>query len=183
MEQQIENSISFLLKLENTPRINYDKNTPPTYNNEPPFWIGTGPLNDIEYIKKKGIVCVGFSNLIRRLNNLEIPGMITGKKLDYWPGGTRAWFEYLDQENRLEKINFSKEYPKGTLLLQNYNSINEGHIAITINSNVNGLLESNIIHNVSSDNFYGTYNHKVKEYSNYHKLTHICLPENWILKN
>ena len=139
----------------------------------------------LNLLKKEGCVCVGFSNLVRRFMNLDIPGKIKGRKVHFWPGGTEAWFSYLKKEKRLEKIDFNKVYPKGTLLVQNFNPKDQGHIAITINSSKKGLLETKIIHNVAEKGrtFYGTYIHKVKDYSNYKRHTHICLPQNWILKN
>jgi hypothetical protein len=117
---------------------------------------------------------------------LEIPGDITGKKkgesIGDWVGDTWAWFDYLKREKRLEKIDFNKVYPKGTLLLQNYNP--KGQVGVTINSSKLGLLNSKIIHNTSDKNLnlYDTYIHKLKEYENYKRFTHICLPQDWILK-
>ena len=48
----------------------------------------------------------------------------------------------MKNEKRLEKINFNKVYPKGTLLIQNFNPKDQRHVVFTINSSKNGLLES-----------------------------------------
>lgn len=153
----------------------------------PPFWITCNKPPKIEYVYKKGLVCVGLSNLARRYMGLEIPGNISGIKKSEFIGGTYAWFNYLKKKKRLEKINFKKVYPKGTLLLQNYNPKDQGHVAITINSSKNGLLESNIIHAINGKWEGKVYNstviEKVKDYPYFNRHTHICLPQNWLLKN
>ena len=181
--RKVSKAISYLKKLEGTKRKDYSKNTPPKRG--APFWIEKEKLPNVELIKKEGSVCVGFTNLVRRLMKLEIPGDITGKKKKDWVGGTEAWFDYLKKEKRLEKIDFNKVYPKGTLLLHNFNPKDQGHVAVTINSSKLGLLNSKIIHNTNEKNInlYGTYIHKLKEYENYKRFTHICLPQDWILKN
>ena len=181
-EKLISKAIRYLKKLEGTPRKNYCKNKAPTKDGEP-FWIENTKPPSIEYIKKKGAVCVGLGNLVRRYMGLEVPGNITGKKKHFWPGGTESWFKYLKKEKRLEKIDFEKVYPKGTLLIQPFNPKDQGHIAITINSSKKGLLYSKIIHNVHDKGLFGTYIHKVIEYPNYKRHTHVCLPKNWLLKN
>jgi len=151
-----------------------------------PFWT-TNKLPDFEYIYKKGSVCVGLTNLVRTYMKKEIPGNITGHKISDFIGGTEEWFTYLKKKKRLEKICLTKVYPKGTLLLQNYNSKDYGHVVVTINSSKKGLLESKIIHAI-----HGTYKTKkynstvielLQDYPNYERFTHICLPQNWLLKN
>lgn len=204
----IDKAIELLKKLQNTPRLTYDKMSP-SVKDGPPFWIGDSCLkhndnansndndNDsyeqcsyknipnIDHIIKTGIVCVGLTNIVRIFFGLEIPGRISGEKQALWIGGTESWFKYLINGNRLEIKDFTKKYPNGTLLLQNYNLNDNGHVSIVIESNNNGLLESKIIHNVLDKKEYlcGTYIHKVKEYSNYKRHTHICMPQNWLLKN
>lgn len=102
-------------------------------------------------------------------------------------GGTGAWFSYLKKEKRLEKIDFEKQYPKGTLLLQNYNPKEQGHVAITINSSKKGLLHSKIIHAINGTwdgkKYNSTVIEKLMDYPNYKRHTHVCLPQNWLLKN
>jgi hypothetical protein len=89
-----------------------------------------------------------------------------------------AWFSYLKQESRLEEINFNQVYPKGTLLLQDYNINDQGHAAVIINSSINGLINSKIIHNSGEKYICGTKIHLLKEYLNFKRFTHICLPQN-----
>ncbi len=180
--KSIPQALKFLKSLEGVKRTGYCHDTPPDEEG-PPFWIGPGPLPCLEEIQRKGSVCVGLGNLVRRYMGLEVPGKVTGKKLNDWPGGTESWFEYLSEEGRLEEISFQQVYPPGTLLIQDFNTKDQGHIAITVDSSDLGLLKSTIIHNIADQHFYGTYIHTLDEYPNYQRHTHICLPQNWLLKN
>ena len=88
-------------------------------------------------------------------------------------------FNFFEQE-----INLLKEYPRGTMLIQNYNPTDQGHIAIVIESNRQGLLLSKIIHNVGAKK--RQYNKTVielfKDYFYCARFTHVCLPKNWIFR-
>ena len=164
-----------------------------TTNDKGPFWFANEKPPELNFIKKKGLNCVGLANLVRRFMGLQVPGKVTGQKLSAitkkWPGSTDAWFEYLKNKRRLEKIDFNKVYPKGTLLLQDYNPKDQGHVAFTINSSKKGLLETKIIHSVNDKDkdtgkiYKQVTIEKVKDYYNYKRHTHICLPQNWLLKN
>lgn len=168
-------------------------NKPPNPNRDyEPFWFQNDKPPELNIVKKKGLSCVGLTNLVRRFMGLEVPGKVTGQKLTpltrKWPGSTSAWFHYLKTKKRLEKIDFKKVYPKGTLLLQNFNPKDQGHVAFTINSSKKGLLNSKIIHSINHDKETGKIYkqvtiEKVKDYNRYKRFTHICLPQNWLLKN
>ena len=82
-EKLISKAIRYLKKLEGTPRKNYYEIN--TYKDGEPFWIENTKPPSIEYIKK-GAVCVGLGNLVRRYMGLEVPGNTTGKKniLAWW---------------------------------------------------------------------------------------------------
>lgn len=158
----------------------------PTMSENEPFWVSNlPPPVDFEYIYKRGSTCVGLINILRRHLKLEIPGIITNEPKDEFPGGTASWFNYLSKKNRLLEIDYSKMYPKGTLLIQNYNVKDQGHVAVILNSNT--LLESNIIHNVNGvwDNkiYDSVVIEKLKDYPYNKRFTHVCLPDNWLFKN
>lgn len=140
--------------------------------------------------KDKCIVCTGLINLMRRHLKLSIPGINTGPK--WWrdfPGTTGTWFEYLDEKERLKPIDLSKKYPKGTLLLRNFESVekDQGHVAV--------LLEKrNILHAYSNFTYAESFYMKNVGQTGIQRLeevhfgwnkkgyfTHICLPENWLL--
>ena len=168
-----------------------------------PFWIDNKPPPPIELIKKNGLCCVGLTNLIRRYTGLQIPGLVDGE-LNFlnFIGGTENWFHYLKENNRLKKIDYKEKVPVGTLLLQNYNEIDQGHVAIIIDQDERGLFYSTKIHAIQHDidDKYNTvidhkYNNvidhkynkvlveKFNDYFYYSRYTHICYPEDWILKN
>ena len=177
------------------------------FNGEDKFWCEESPPPYAFEIKKndKSIVCSGLINLLRRKAGLSIPGLngnIKGKYKNLYakyPGGTGAWFIYLRQINKLEKINMNTNYPRGTLLLAKFkdNENNQGHLAVVYtdvdsSKNINNQL---IIH-AAPDVLYSERskykNHgcvKVEafsisnnEWKNQKKsyYTHICRPENWL---
>ena len=197
---KIRKVMEFIKKLEGTPYKLINKRIPPKRDSAP-FWIGPGDIPSINKIRKDGLICVGVANLCRRLMHLEIPGKITNykpknKELEKWIGGTGAWFDYLSHKKRLKKINFKKTYPEGTLLLQNFNIKDQGHVAIIINDNPKEIMttdfkfnffhgRSNIIHAIKNPKGYktGVLVEPLLDYWNYKRFTHVCLPEDWLCKN
>jgi hypothetical protein len=133
--------------------------------------------------------------LVRRYLNLSIPGLDgkQGKICLKYPGTTYTWFRYLKRKKRLEEINFRKKYPIGTLLIANYISVNEqGHVAIITDSSGRNVKKQNIIHSCSHYSYEESKNMKnvgktgiqtLKSTLEWFKVSHICLPENWILKD
>jgi len=161
------------------------------------FWSENGCTVTYEKIKKddKCIVCTGLANLVRRKLGLSIPGLAgeLGKVGLEFPGTTGVWFWVFKNKERLEKVNFTKKYPIGTLLLADYVSDeSQGHVAIIVSDNGKNLKEQEIIH-ATSDFSYGESEHmknvgdiRIEPLSNtteWFKLTHVCLPENWLLKD
>jgi len=146
-----------------------------------PFWNRDGPPPSIEDIKKGGLACVGITNLIRRHLGLKIPTE-SGKWKDVFPGGSGAWFHYLKEKKRLHKINYSKTYPKGTLLLQDYNPKDMGHVAIVWTENKKGLSHSKILHG-RHDGPKSVVIEPLDDYTMKRRFTHVCLPEDWLVKN
>jgi hypothetical protein len=173
--------INYLKKYEGMKYTKYNFQSLIMGENEP-FWVSNTELPDFYYIYEKGSTCIGLINIIRRHLKLPIPGL---KEKYQYPGGTGSWFKYLNDKNRLLKINFLCSYPKGSLLIQDFNIMDQGHVAVIIENN-NELLESTIIHNIN-DNYDEKYNkviiEKLNDYPNYKRFTHICLPENWLLRN
>ena len=183
---QISKVIRYIKKFNGCPYKKYCSNKGQT-KDAAPFWVENKPPPKFDIIHKKGLVCVGLANIARRYMGLEVPGNISGMKKYEFIGGTGAWFSYLKKTKRLEKIDFEKQYPKGTLLLQNYNPKDQGHVAITINSSKKGLLQSKIIHAINGTWQGKKYNctviEKVVDYPYYNRHTNICLPQYWLLKN
>jgi hypothetical protein len=192
-QNKINKAIKYAKQFENFPYTLCSNKPPNLKKDKEPFWFFNEKPPDISVVKQKGLNCVGLANLVRRYMKLQIPGNVTNQKVSkdskLWIGSTSAWFEYLSDKKRLKKIDFNKVYPKGTLLLQNYNPKDQGHVAFTINSSKKGLLDTKIIHSIYDKNKETgkIYKHvvieKVKDYFNYKRFTHICLPQDWILKN
>jgi len=175
------------------------------FDGEDKFWCeNTHPPSAFKIISNnKSIVCTGLINLMRRKNGLSIPGLngnINGKYKELYkkyPGGTGAWFLYLYQRKRLQKLNMKMRYPKGTLLLAKFkdNESDQGHVAV-VWDDTKTINKQLIIHS-SPDILYKDRekykNHgsvKIEEFcisndkwkndkKNYY--THVCLPENWLL--
>ena len=153
--------------------------------NKAPWWISNDKLPSVKEIKKQGVDCGGLANLMRRYAGLSVD------KLD----GTGGWFDYLKKKKRLKKFNFKKSYPSGTLLLRDYNPKDQGHIAIIYKENKEkGVLFSSLIHSNGYNDGSGNRRVKIDESvgkshfaqyngkSNTGHYTHICLPEDWLLK-
>jgi hypothetical protein len=151
-------------------------------NDGPPLWNHNKKLPSINQIYNSGSACVGLANMVRRKQNFIIPELN-----NKYIGGTESWYKYLMEKNRLESINYQEIYPKGTLLLQNYNSKDQGHVAIITFASKKGLIMSKIIHSVSGKFPKKVYRSCIEEklidYPSYSRFTHICKPENWIFKN
>ena len=152
-------------------------NKAPTEDSDP-FWNRDGTVPLIEDVKKGGLACVGVTNLIRRHLGLKIPTE-TGKWKDFFPGGTSAYFYYFTKK---QKINYSKTYPKGTLLLQKWNPKDMGHVAIVWTENKKGLSHSKILHG-RHDGPKSVVIEPLDDYKMKRRFTHICLPEDWLVKN
>jgi len=204
MNQTIENTLEYAGTLIGIPYRWYigEKEE---FNGTDKFWCENAPAPCAKEISKndKSIVCTGLINLMRRYRGLCIPGLngnINGsyKKLyEKYPGGTGAWFLYLHQRKKLEKLDLKMKYPRGTLLLAKFkdNETDQGHAAVVYSDSETTINDQFIIHS-SPDILYGDReNHKnhgcvkVESFSisnnwNNNKksyYTHVCLPENWLL--
>ena len=194
-KKEVNKAIRYAKKFEHIPYTLCGNQPPKNINNDKqPFWFSNKNPPELNLVKEKGMNCVGLANLVRRYMGLQIPGKITGQQLTsivkLWPGSTSAWFHYLKTQKRLEKIDFNKVYPKGTLLLEDFNPKNQGHVAITINSSKKGLIESKIIHalnwrNKITKKKFSKVSIEILKNSErpYELYTHVCLPQNWLLKN
>ena len=179
--------IEYIKKYKGMKYTKYDKK-----NNimtaEEPFWVSNMEPPPFKEVYNKGSTCVGLINIVRRYIGLTVPGINQNYDI---PGGTEAWFKYLSDNNRLVKIDLTKSYPLGTLLVQDFNDYDQGHVAVIINddseSNSQDVMESTIIHNICGTWDNKTYNstviEKLSEYPYYSRFTHVCFPENWLLKN
>ena len=132
---------------------------------------------------------------MRRKLGFSIPGLAgeLGEVGLEFPGTTGVWFWVFKNKERLEEVDFSRKYPIGTLLLADYVSDeSQGHIAIIASDKADNLKEQEILHATSdftyveSENMRNVGNVRIEPLSNtieWFKLTHVCLPENWLLKD
>jgi hypothetical protein len=147
----------------------------------------------------KCIVCTGLINLMRRYLKLSIPGLDdTGPKYaKRFPGTTGIWFGYLSRKGRLEKLDLTKKYPRGTLLLKNFESVDgdQGHVAVVIDENGENILDQNILHAYStiaykdSEGMKNVGQTNIQSFKQVHYtwkeggyFTHVCYPQKWLLK-
>ena len=182
----IDEIIEYIKKYEGMKYTLYDKNNNVMNANEP-FWVCNDPPPPFKEVYEKGSTCVGLINIVRRHIGLQVPGIIENYNI---AGGTEAWFKYLNNNNRLAEIDLTTNYPAGTLLVQDFNEEDQGHVAVIIEINQNknqNVLSSTIIHNINGTWDNKTYNstviEKLYDYPYYSRFTHICYPENWLLKN
>jgi len=183
--------LKFAKKLIGAPRGN-DWKTYKLSSNTCPMWACDEPLPKISVLKKDGMVCTGLINLMRRKAGLSV--LILNKDPTQVLGGTLEWFEYLKNKNRLQVFDINNMYPMGTMLLRNFNQIDHGHLAVIYKENKKGVLFSSLIHSVGWND--GSGKQIVKIDASVHKshfaqyngttntghYTHICLPENWLIK-
>jgi hypothetical protein len=160
------------------------------------FWASNEPLTiTAEAIRQAGksIVCTGLVNLVRRHLGLTVPGFDTP-----YPGTTGAWFSYLATAERLEPITMHAHYPAGTLLLRDFDSIeaDQGHVAILAEAPAGEPITAGTLLHAYADVPYddaaegpaGTTgftpfseSHAYDSEKGYY--THICRPEDWILRD
>ena len=157
-------------------------------SNQAPLWCSDQHLPPIDRLKEEGMICAGLINVMRRKAGLSV--MVLNEMTTEVLGGTSDWFSYLQGKNRLEKFSIYAHYPKGTMLLRDYNSQDEGHLAVIYQDNDKGVLFSSLIHSdgysakkvvidpcVATSHFV-QYNGT----TNQGHYTHICLPEHWLIK-
>lgn len=187
------------------------------------FWVKNDEAPSAKQIfdDNKCIVCAGLTNLMRRKIGENIPGIHPllldddyndDTKTGYtrawglqFPGTTGTWFHYLRQKGWLHDIDINTEYPVGTLLIKDFDSIDgdQGHVAIIAGHGLSKkLCDSLIIHafagygiSVEDVKREGNINKRVGEtgitpYQNIQEdwpkfgttyFTHISLPEHWLL--
>lgn len=151
----------------------------PLSNTLYPFYVNELP--NIEYIKKNGINCAGFINVLRLKVGKDVPGSGDDR------GGTLSWFNYFKDKNLLEIFDCRKKYPLGTLFLRKYRSVtDQGHLAVLYELDKNNVWYNNkIIHSYYQEDYGGRVGFSLLGKSHYYipegYYEYIILPENWII--
>jgi hypothetical protein len=174
------------------------------------FWCenSRAPTSNEILQQNKSIVCTGLINLMRRRCQLTIPGTgepIRGKYSDVYrscPGGTGAWFAYLQQKKRLLKLDMNAQYPIGSLLIARFKGYDkdQGHAAVvwTQADPDRTIQDQLIIHSVPKIKYRDRDQHvdhgevliepfhvsnDLWQYYDTGYYKYVCLPENWLLKD
>jgi hypothetical protein len=202
----VDNALNYAASLVNVPFRWYEADVD-AFVGDDKFWCeNSNPPNANEIFKNdKSIVCAGFPNLIRRHCGLSIPGLNGSIKGEYnelykiYPGGTGAWFLYLYQNKRLEKLQINKKYPKGTLLIARYRDdiIDQGHLAVVYDEpkESKAIIDQNVIHARPFIDYSDRKSHKnhgnviIESFSMGNDIwkydesyyEYVCLPENWLI--
>ena len=205
----VEEALLYAESLVGLPFRWYDPNVH-IFSGDYVFWCENSAVPTADEIHKnnKSIACTGLPNLLRRFRGLIIPGLgpkMRGKFADIYkacPGGTGAWFAYLHQNKRLQKLDIKKSYPKGSLLIARFKDVvkDQGHLAI-IYDNVDetkNITNQNVIHSTPTIDYKYRLNHtnhgavKIEPFTlgnelwkwdkiSYYK--YVCLPEDWLIFN
>lgn len=149
---------------------NEDNNEDYVSSNLAPFYANDGPLPPIVLIKELGVNCAGLCNLCRKYNNLSIPTYNT------FYGGTESYFTFFKKE----EIDYQKNYPNLTLLLYDYNPIDQGHVAIVFDDTEKPLKDQKIIHSKGWKDFKVVHEILSDDPININKYTHIVSPKEWL---
>ena len=188
LQQNIKIAIKYATNIIGTKYQYWSYNLENIFNE--PMWASNDfPPLESEVITKT-INCSGLANLMRRSVGLTVPGL--DEKMEH-PGGTGAWFQYLNERNVLYSFDYTLFFPIGTLFLRKYQSeTDQGHISILYDLNSKGSLFSTIIHSCSYSEFIEkeilnpgvTIKYNLGEsyffiQSGYYQ--YYCLPENWLI--
>ncbi len=93
-----------------------------------PFWASEGGEVPIEQIRLGHLNCAGLLNVLCRKLQIEIPG---AKERHWFAGGTGLWWDFFEESGWHESYDETKSYPKGSILLRKFRTIeDQGHIAI-----------------------------------------------------
>ncbi len=141
------------------------------------------PTTESLFQQDKCIVCTGVPNLMRRHIGLTVP----------YAGTTDSWFYYLKQNNWLQPFDVSQAatYPIGTLVLRDFGSLeyDQGHVAVIIEPGkiIHAYAEIPYTQSAPGQNA-GVCGISDLLYSHYYDghpgyYTHVCSPDDWLLKN
>jgi len=205
----VDNALNYAESLLGLPFRWYDPDVD-TFIGTDKFWCANEVAPSAKEIvdNDASICCAGFPNLMRRFQGLGVPGLdgsIRGKHSEFYkqfPGGTGAWFLYLYQNNRLQKFDRKKRYPRGTLLIARFKDSekDQGHLAVVYDDVDEGktIREQKIIHSVPTIDYKERHEHKNHgsivvesflisddkfKWDRYSYYKWVCLPEDWLVVN
>ena len=148
--------------------------------NKGPWWASDSKMPTKKEIKEGGTDCCGLMFLLRRYAGLPVEEI-----------AKVGWFSYLKKNKKLQKFDYKKSYPAGTMLLREYNNIDFGHVGVIFKENKKGVLFSSLLHSVGWNDGCGkgvkidvyvgkSYFYQCDGKFNKGHYTHVCLPDDWL---
>lgn len=115
----------------------------------------------IEDLRKRGVNCSGFFTLLYRHACGGVPEYRTKCAL----GGIGYWYYYFRKYKMLEKFDYTKDYPLGTVFFRRYRNVkDQGHVAVfykKYKKDPKKILYGTIIHATSLSDPDGHIDHSV----------------------
>jgi len=153
MEAKIKEMIDYGKTLKGIGRTPIDNSNLSKYQRKDigPFWaVDNACLPCICDIKKGGLVCSGLISLMVRKIGIKRPFLYFPDKeeeLDiiFGLGGPDEWMYYY--KDHLEPFKEDAIYPVGTLLLRTWNPIDDGHIAMLIETG-KPVVDCHLLHTI-----------------------------------
>ena len=141
---------------------------------------------DIMFVKKHGIACSGFVNLLMHKAGIVFPTSSYEHR-----GGTWFWYNHWEENGKLEEFDYTKKYPIGTLLYRRYRDVkDQGHFAVLHSYSTkqpDRLLYGNIIHAYADDEYSGRVGVTHLGTSHFNNYTleegyyeYVVLPKDWL---
>lgn len=137
VSEKIDNVISFAESLIDIKYVRWEKGK--YYN------FHCDELPSLDSLKMEGVCCSSFINLLMLYSGKTIP-----EHRNIMRGGTLYWAVFFRDHDVLEKFDYTKKYPLGTIFLRNfYSEQDQGHMAMLTDYNTNEpdkILYAKIIH-------------------------------------
>lgn len=140
------------------------------------------------FIKKHGVACSGFVNLLMHKAGVNLP---SSGKLWKHRGGTGFWYYKWKEQKKLKPFDYTKKYPLGTILFRKYRDVkDQGHFAVLYSYNKkhpDKILYGEIIHAYAEDEKGGRVGTTILGYSHFWDMVgtegyyeYVIEPKDWL---
>ena len=154
-----------------------------------PYWSADGEPPPPAVVRRAGTNCAGLANLLCRAAGGRPSALAAAARR---LGDTRDWFAHLSRRGCLRAFRADAAYPRGTLLLRDYNPRDHGHLAVVFEARPGrSVLHARLLHSVGWDDG-GPQQVRIDasagrshffQYDgvrNTGHYTHACLPQDWL---
>jgi hypothetical protein len=154
-----------------------------------PYWSADGEPPPPAVVRRAGTNCAGLANLLCRAAGGRPSALAAAARR---LGDTRDWFAHLSRWGCLRAFRADAAYPRGTLLLRDYNPRDHGHLAVVFEARPGrSVLHARLLHSVGWDDG-GPQQVRIDacagrshffQYDgdrNTGHYTHACLPQDWL---